>query len=127
MAEVYEILSNGMKLTEFLAKMDNTQDYMDEVLFTAKVRAEEFLQQVRAEEGYTGDYDSFIETDRGAVDRYLIYNDERGQKAALSIEYGRADIIHSDGTRTKGTDGKYILHRAFDIPRKFKHRRVRYE
>lgn len=46
-----------------------------------------------------------IELQRGDLDWYVILSDERGLKAAMSIEYGRRG--------PGGMAGLFILHRAF--------------
>lgn len=37
-----------------------------------------------------------IETDKGKVDHYVVLSDERGQKAAMTIEYGRRPAMRFD-------------------------------
>lgn len=115
MAEVFRSV-NGKKLEKYIAQRDEVQDELDRVLFKAEVRAEEHLARVRASIGYTGDHHIEIETKRGDVDRYLILSDEAGQRAAMSIEYGRQayEVEREDGTtyRVEGMEGLGILHKA---------------
>jgi hypothetical protein len=54
----------------------------------------------------------------GDIDYYLVLNDERGQKAAMSIEYGRSADDPEDPHPHPGTDGLHILHKAAGIPLK---------
>lgn len=59
-----------------------------------------------------------IDIEHGRVDWYVILSDERGQKAAMSIEYGRAGYIDPEtGERYAAMDGLFILHRAAHLPK----------
>lgn len=110
---------------------DGVQRYMDKVLFEARVSAEQDLKN------HKHDGHATIQTERGITDRYLILSDERGQKAALSIEYGREPYcVDKDGSpvpcnsptahrRVGGMEGLFILHRALDIKRKKRRGRVK--
>lgn len=116
MAEVYKSV-NGRKMEKFIAAADFTQDYLDDVIFEMGVRAEEDLIEHRAE-GH-----SFIDIEAGNVDRYLILNDDRGQKAAMSIEYGRQAGEYVDDTtgatkKISAMQGLFILHKAARMKRK---------
>lgn len=52
--------------------------------------------------------DAYIATEHGKLDYYTVLNDTRGQKAAMSIEYGR----HPDAEGNGGMEGLFILRRA---------------
>lgn len=107
---------DGRKADMWYAKLDGVQDWMDDYIFAAGVKAEEMLLDHR-QDGH-----SFIDIEQGRIDRYLILNDERGQKAALSIEFGRAayEVSNADGTvREVGAmEGLFILHKAMQLKRK---------
>ncbi|MGW2539681.1 DUF5403 family protein [Kitasatospora sp. NPDC001574] len=121
MAVVYD-RSGGRKLTKRVAELDGVQDALDEAMFEIAVRAEELLIQHRA------DGHAQIDVDAGAVDRYVVLSDERGQRAALSIEYGRQESIvvreRKDGTRyldvIPASEGLFILARAAGLPKRRK-------
>lgn len=121
MAIIYD-RSGGRKLTKRLAEMDGVQDALEETMFEIAVRAEELLVQHRA------DGHSQIDVDAGKVDKYVILSDERGQKAALSIEYGRQASVVVREDKHGNTfldvipemDGLFILARAANLPRKRK-------
>lgn len=60
------------------------------------------------------DGDAEILVEKGRIDRYVILSDERGLKAAMSIEYGRK----ASTTNPRGPmPGLFILHNAFQIRR----------
>lgn len=100
MAYVYKGL-DGKKLEKVIAELPGVQAELDRQLFEAKVKAEAELKAHRH------DGHSEIETEKGDIDRYLILSDDRGQKAAMSIEYGR------QATETNaGMEGLFILHKA---------------
>ncbi|WP_405056967.1 DUF5403 family protein [Kribbella sp. NBC_01505] len=113
MAEVYRNYG-GRSMEKGLARHPGVQDYMVEATFEIGVRAEDLLLEHR-QEGHAS-----IEIENGRVDHYVILSDERGQKAALSIEYGRDayDVTWEDKdgeehTYTVGAmAGLYILHQA---------------
>ncbi|MFE2104310.1 DUF5403 family protein [Kitasatospora sp. NPDC059463] len=121
MAVIYD-RSGGKKLTKRLAKLPGVQDALEETMFEIAVRAEELLVQHRA------DGHADIDVDAGEVDKYVILSDERGQKAALSIEYGRQESVivreRKDGTRyldvIPPSEGLFILARAAGLPMKRK-------
>lgn len=99
-------------LEHVIASLPEVQEWLDEYIFEAAVKAEKDL----ADHHYDGD--SEIDFEAGDVDRYLILSDERGQKAAMSIEYGRAPFVGDDGRLRGGMDGLFILHRAVGIKKK---------
>ncbi len=111
-------------LAHVVASHDGVQDYMDEFIFELGVRAEELLLEERMKPTYTGTGDVEIEIEQGDVDRYLILSDERGQKAALSIEFGRQAYVDDDGEKKGAMEGLFILARATGM-RKKKGKKVR--
>lgn len=82
MATVYRRV-HGMKLEKAMALTQEAQDGLDRKVANRARRAELILQMHR----HAGH--SFIEVTRGRVDRYIVLNDTRGQKAAMTIEFGR--------------------------------------
>jgi hypothetical protein len=50
-----------------------------------------------------------IEVTHGSVDSFVSLSDERGQRAAAAIEYGRS------GGKRGPSQGIFVLHRAFGI------------
>lgn len=125
MAEIYKKIpgKGGGKIQKVIAEHDGVQDWLDEYIFHAAVRAEAILAEHR-DQGH-----AFIEVEAGDIDRYLILNDERGQAAAMSIEYGRAPSTRerADGTveESGGMEGLFILHKAVHLKMKNKLRGMR--
>lgn len=116
MAYVYKGL-NGKKITEIIALNDGVQAELEARTFEIAVRAEEMLLEHR-QEGHAA-----IEIDHGDVDWYVVLSDERGQKAAMSIEYGREPYTDEETGEEKGRmDGLFILQRAAHLARKKKAR-----
>ncbi|MEU2854143.1 DUF5403 family protein [Streptomyces syringium] len=121
MAVVYSSVG-GRKLTKVLALNEGVQDEIDRRTFEIAVRAEEILVQHRA------DGHAQIEVDEGTIDRFVVLSDERGERAALSIEYGRqADTVtrkdrHGNEFEAEvpAMDGLYILATAAHLPKKRK-------
>ncbi|MFK0099238.1 DUF5403 family protein [Streptomyces sp. NPDC091040] len=121
MASVYPSV-NGEKLERFIASLPGVQNALDEVQFEIAARAEELLLQHR-QEGHAQ-----IDMVDGRIDKYVVLDDERGKKAALSIEYGRAESIvvkkAKDGSTyldvIPASDGLFILARAANLPKKRK-------
>lgn len=121
MAKIYSSV-NGRKIAKFIAVHDGVQAELDRRAFEIAVRAEEILVQHRA--------DGHAEIDVEVADnnRYVVLSDERGQKAALSIEYGREEsvIVREDKHGKKyldvlpAMDGLYILATASNLPKKRK-------
>ncbi|MFD6636767.1 DUF5403 family protein [Micromonospora chalcea] len=96
-----------------IAKLDGVQDYLDELLFEMKAKADAELV-LHKQEGHAQ-----IEIDEGIIDRYLVLSDERGEKAALSIEFGRAGYIDPETGEVWGAmEGLHILANATGIPKK---------
>jgi len=98
-----------------IAKLPEVQNALRGEVFAARVKAEKTLKEHRE----TGA--SRIEVGRGKVDYWLMLSDERGQKAAAAIEYGRApyDVLDEDGNvvrHVEGTNGVWALHKAFGLP-----------
>ncbi|MET9861963.1 DUF5403 family protein [Streptomyces smyrnaeus] len=123
MAKIYKSV-RGKKLTKVIAENDGVQDELDRRTFEIAVRAEALLLEHR-QEGHAS-----IEIEHGDVDWYVVLSDERGQKAALSIEYGRAAHTVEREDENGNTyevevgamDGLYILARASHLPKRRKGR-----
>ncbi|WP_328742171.1 DUF5403 family protein [Streptomyces caniferus] len=121
MAFIYSRVG-GKKLEEYLARLPGVQNALDEAQFEVAARAEELLLQHRQEGHAT------IDMVDGRIDKYVVLDDERGKKAALSIEYGRAESIvvktAKDGSTyldvIPASDGLFILARAANLPKKRK-------
>jgi hypothetical protein len=117
MAFIYKNSPGRRAGTQYVvASLDGVQDHLDRVVFEAGVRAEEDLRDHRFDDH------AFIEVEEGDIDRYVILNDELGQAAAMSIEYGREgdpDEINPETGAPKGRmEGLFILHKAFRVPPK---------
>ncbi|MFF4701096.1 MULTISPECIES: DUF5403 family protein [Streptomyces] len=121
MAKVYQSV-NGRKIEKYIAVNEGVQAELTARAFEIAVRAEEILVQHRA------DGHAEIDVEAGDNNRYVILSDDRGQKAALSIEYGRAEsvIVRKDKNGGKyldvlpAMDGLYILATASNLPKKRK-------
>ncbi|WKU46745.1 DUF5403 family protein [Streptomyces sp. VNUA116] len=121
MATIYRRVG-GRKLSQVIALNEGVQAELTARAFEIAVRAEEILVAHRA------DGHSQIEVETGKVDRFVVLSDERGQKAALSIEYGRRESIavREDKHGNKyldvipAMDGLYVLATASHLPKKRK-------
>ncbi|KOG26818.1 DUF5403 family protein [Streptomyces viridochromogenes] len=121
MAEIYE-RKGRRQLEKLVALLPVVQDALDEARFEVAARAEALLLLHR-QEGHAS-----IDVEDGEVDKYVVLDDERGKKAALSIEYGRAESVvvkeRKDGTTyldvIPASDGLFILARAANLPKKRK-------
>ena len=114
MAVIYKNLG-GRKLEKGLAVMPGTQAALHTDTLDIAWRAEKLLIEHHA------DWHSEIDVDHGDVDWYVILSDERGQKAALSIEYGRAAYVDPETGEERGAmEGLYVLHRASNLPKRRK-------
>lgn len=101
MARIYKSVG-GRKLTKIIALHKDVQDGLDREAFRMGNKAEALLS------GHRHDGHARIEVDEGDVDRYVVLSDERGQLAAMSIEYGRRPDEDGNG----GMEGLRILHKA---------------
>lgn len=72
-------------------------------------------------------HDGHARIDRldGYIDSYVVLDDERGMKAAMSIEYGRADRLTEDGELVGGMDGVAPLRIAAGMAKPTKKRKRR--
>ncbi|GAB3830202.1 DUF5403 family protein [Kribbella italica] len=104
MAEVYRTLG-GRKVEKALAILPEVQRELEERTLQVAGRAEAGL----AEHHHDGDAE--IDIEDGGVDWYVVLSDERGQLAALSIEFGR-EPYEKDGELVGGMDGLHILGNA---------------
>ncbi|MFC0622818.1 DUF5403 family protein [Kribbella deserti] len=117
MAKIYNSVG-GRKLTKHLAVEPGVQAELDARTFEIAVRAEEKLLEHRL------DGHAEIDVEQGKVDHYVVLSDDRGDKAALSIEYGRRAYTttreDADGNEFEveipGMDGLFILHEAANLP-----------
>ncbi len=105
MAEVYRTLG-GRKVEKALALLPEVQDELEDRTLEVAGRAEAIL----AEHHHDGD--AYIDIEDGRVDWYVVLSDERGQAAALSIEFGREGHRNDDGELVGQMDGLHILGRA---------------
>ncbi|TCC19960.1 DUF5403 family protein [Kribbella sindirgiensis] len=113
MAEVFRGF-NGMKFEKALAVEPGVQEGLAEVTLEVAGKAEALL----AEHHHDGD--AQIDVEVGDVDHYVVLSDERGQLAALSIEFGREPHENEDGELVGGMEGLYILHRAAHLKKRRK-------
>lgn len=130
----------GVKIEQLVAAHVKVQNRLDAEAFKGYIRAKGKLSTIKARsvvdsynEG-TGAVEgkSFIEpVAKGAIDRYLILSDERGDGAALAIEVGRDAYIARPGQQrfsvegrdpegnvariVPRTEGAYVLHSAFGL------------
>jgi len=119
MAHVYRSVG-GRKLDKVIALNDGVQADLEERTLAMAARAEADLLQ------HSSSGDAFIDIDHGDVDWYVVLSDERGQRAALSIEYGRAARIDPEtGQEKAAMDGLFILHKATNLPSS-RHSRIRF-
>lgn len=116
MAEVFHTV-NGEKIQRFMARHPAVQDALQREAVAASNRARRLLGKHR-EQGHA----RIESVGRGLIDRYVTLSDERGQRAAMSIEYGRRKkrIVNPDGTTRSqgGMKGLFILHRATGLRHK---------
>lgn len=54
-----------------------------------------------------------IDVEFGSTDGFVVLNDDRGERHALSIEFGRRDRIRDDGSIEHGMEGLHVLRDAF--------------
>lgn len=107
MAKVYRAVG-GHKITQYIAELPEVQLEIDKATLEIGSTAEGILA------GHHFEWDAFIEVAKGDIDGYVILNDERGQKAAMSIEYGRKPNAEGKG----GMEGLQILHKAAHLRKK---------
>lgn len=106
----FEFTVGRRQLNRILAHNDGVQAALDDEVTARAMAAGRELAAHRHDDH------ARIEVERGDVDRFLILSDDRGLKAAMSIEYGRKP--NSDGNG--GMEGLMILHRAVGLKRKGK-------
>lgn len=106
-----------------IALHQDVQAELDRRTFEIAVRAEETLIEHRA------DGHAEIDIVHGDIDFFVVLADDRGQKAALSIEYGREagqDIRRNPKTgelevvEWSEMEGLYVLAEASHLPKKRK-------
>ncbi|MDH6462059.1 hypothetical protein M2302_002234 [Micromonospora sp. A200] len=124
MADVYWPMGSK-RGNKIIATNPGVQNFLREITFEMASHASVLLVQHRAE-GHAS-----IETDHGDVDWYVVLTDERGEKAAMSIEFGREEseievydaVLGRKVPRKLGaTQGLYILHDVTQLPRRSKRR-----
>lgn len=114
MARIYQGIGRR-NIEHVIAVNDGVQAELEARTFEMAARAEVLLIEHRA------DGHAAIDIEHGDVDWYVVLDDERGQEAALSIEYGReAGENKKTGKRWGAMDGLFILHRATNLPKKRK-------
>ncbi|WDS51729.1 hypothetical protein SEA_TRIUMPH_15 [Streptomyces phage Triumph] len=111
------------KLKKIAAQHVDVQAEVDRRAFQVAVRAEQLLLQHHV------DGHAEIDIVHGATDWYVVLSDERGQKAALSIEYGREAGEYEKRDEETGEtvtvpygemEGLFILAEASHLPKKRK-------
>lgn len=118
-----------------IATLPGVQAAIDDYTFQIAVKAEEDLAQHKAKWQAKGDDPTVpvdelvsgrsridIEDSPSGVDRFVVLNDEAGQNAAMSIEYGHGSykVVRPDGTSyvVKESQPTWILHNASNLPKK---------
>ena len=112
MAVIYRYV-DGVKLEKAIALNEGVQWELETRQLEIALRAEALLAEHRVE-GHAE-----ITVDDGEIDKYVTLSDDRGDHAALSIEYGRqARIDPETGIAYGEMEGLYILHRASNLPKR---------
>lgn len=112
MAEMYKRV-RGMKPERFIAKVGPVQAELERRAFEIGIRAEQSLLEHRLE-GHAKIDVKHLDN----IDWYIELNDEAGDLAALSIEFGRAGYIDpQDGSVYGAMEGLYILTNAAHLKR----------
>ncbi|WP_405057051.1 DUF5403 family protein [Kribbella sp. NBC_01505] len=105
MADVYRFVA-GIPIQEYVALTDEVQEPLASLTSEIAERAQSLLVEHRH------DGDAQIETAHGDIDHFVILSDERGQAAALSIEFGREAGETKDGRKVTHMEGLHVLGRA---------------
>jgi hypothetical protein len=105
MAEVYRRVK-GMEIQKLIGHVRVVQRSLGTHGAAIAARARTNLA-AHKDEGH-----AFIETSTGDMDVWVTLNDERGQAAAMSIEFGREATIGEDGKATGGMRGTRVLRDA---------------
>ncbi|MGW6600603.1 DUF5403 family protein [Streptomyces sp. NPDC055036] len=117
MAKVY------LKTNKIVAQHADVQGELERRAFEVGVRAEQILVEHR-QDGHAE-----IDIEHGDIDYYVVLSDERGQRAALSIEYGREAGEYQVRDPETGEmitveygamEGLYVLAQASHLPKKRK-------
>jgi uncharacterized protein DUF5403 len=111
---------NARFINDKVSKHLTVQSYLDELTFAMLAKAQESLVEHR-HDGHAS-----VERTHAKVDWYLVLSDERGQKAALSIEFGHGEyfrwVVPKRGApylvKVPATRPTYILTEAARIPKK---------
>ncbi|AXQ61070.1 hypothetical protein SEA_HANK144_14 [Streptomyces phage Hank144] len=117
MAKIYQ------RTPKIVAQHAAVQDELERRTFEVAVRAEQILVEHR-QDGHAE-----IDVEHGDIDYYVVLSDERGQKAALSIEYGREAGEYEVRDPETGEmvtveygamEGLHVLAQASHLPKKRK-------
>jgi hypothetical protein len=111
---------NERFINDKVSKHATVQGYLDELTFAMLAKAQEGLVDHRH------DGDASVERTHAKVDWYVVLSDERGQKAALSIEFGHGEyyrwVMPKNGApylvKVPATQPTYILTNATRIGKK---------
>lgn len=105
---------NGRKLTKLLAEIPEVQANLAMQTQRGATRAARLLDERSRHRTHT----SQVTTARGKVDHYVILDDTRGLRAAMTIEYGRKPSVSEDGSIDPGMEGLHVLRDAFPRARR---------
>lgn len=96
MATVYSRI-NGLKIQKAIAVEPAVQERLERTANRYASRASAILEEPFREHNHDAGRRSYISVEHGRVDYYVVLNDERGQRAAGAIEFGRdyGDDKHS--------------------------------
>lgn len=113
----------------YIAALPGVQGAIDDFTFEIAVRAEEDLRQ-HSVSNPANSGDSYIDVEKDELDRLVSLNDERGQGAAMSIEYGHGpyDVVNAKGEvlyHVKASEPTWILHNATNLRKKPRKTRVK--
>lgn len=99
----------GTTLAGFVAGLPEVQDALDREAKKRGRKASRILHAKAQTHNADPGQRSFVEVTRGRKDRYVWLSDERGQLAAMSIEFGRnPDPETGEG----GSEGLHVLRDA---------------
>lgn len=106
MAEVYKYV-RGMKLEKFIAKEPGVQTRLRDQAY----QIADLASGILAEHRHAGHSRIEVERSPKQVDWDIVLSDERGQRAAIAIEYGRGEGAPNGPSR-----GVWALHLAAGLP-----------
>lgn len=112
MSNLYERVK-GRKFEEFIALIPEVQADVEDRTFEMAIHAEADLK------AHVDTGDSYVTIEHGDIDWYVVLSDERGQDAAMTIEFGRAGYVDPENGKVWGQmDGLFILANATRIAKK---------